>query len=142
MSANLTNYISTAVFSFFGSREKVKFSENKSIYDNFASMCSLPCFKSDSEATLKLKKIIEQNNFTYDKDLNNPEKYNYTHGERKINAYISKLENIRRGLDEWRKERMGLSSRFGLMQSFERSLSDFVRNMRSNSIEKVIDLRM
>lgn len=142
MSTDFTTYISSAVFTLFGSRERIEFNENKSVYDNFISMCSLPCYKRDSEATLKLKKIIEEHNFTFDKKLNDVDRYSYAGRERRINAYISKLETIQGAINEWRLERIGFSERCGLMNSFVQGLTDFVRKMRSNTIEQMIDCSM
>src|ERR1700678_677006 len=48
-----------ASLTFFGSNVTRLFDYNKSLHENFVAICSLPCYKSDSEATVKLIQTIK-----------------------------------------------------------------------------------
>jgi hypothetical protein len=114
--------------------EKVMFFGGKRTYDkkrslswNFFTMCHLSWFKQDSVATLKLKEIIKQCDFTTDDGLNKNLDYGVRSNRRK--QQLAKLETVKLAIDEWRNERGNSSSRCELVNQFEKQVDGHIHTV-------------
>jgi hypothetical protein len=106
-------------------REPRAYDKEKSLSDNFLSMCSLWC-KQDSAATVTLKNILQQCHFTADDDVRNGD---YEIRARKRKQQLAKLETAKLAIQEWHIERGNFSSRVELVNEFARKIEDHQKNI-------------